>query len=221
MTGQAELQSWCNSCGRTTDHRVTHSDSKELYDAGDSAAEERTLVIQCLGCKEPAIRREIWHFDRTPDPSNAGGQIVNEQYQPPRRWWRVPEWLDRLDPDLRDIIAEVYSATNDDQFRLLAMGVRTTLDYVMVKIVGDVGSFEEKLNAMVAAGHLSSKQSEMLATVIDAASAAAHRGFKPNRELLKEMMAATESVIRDHYLTSPMLKQMKTLVPPRPPRKRP
>jgi hypothetical protein len=41
------------------------------------------------------------------------------------------------------------------------------------------------------------KQKDMLDTVIDAGSAAAHRGFKPNRSLLQEMVITMETIIRD------------------------
>jgi hypothetical protein len=128
--------------------------------------------------------------------------------------------LEQVAPEIADILSEIYLATNDNQVRLLAMGVRTALDNVMTQIVGDVGDFPTKLRAMVNASHLSQRQSEMLETVIDAGSATAHRGFKPPRDLLHEMINIMETVIRDHYLTGPMLKNMKAIVPPRPPRVR-
>jgi hypothetical protein len=90
----------------------------------------------------------------------------------------------------------------------------------MNNIVGDVGGFEAKLNEMVKQNYLSPNQRNMLATVVDAGSAAAHRGFKPERTLLEEMLATMESVIRDHYVTGPALRRMQALVPPRPPRRR-
>jgi hypothetical protein len=98
------------------------------------------------------------------------------------------------------------------------MGVRTALDYVMIQIIGDVGGFENKLGEMVAQGHITEKQKKNLSTVIDAASAAAHRGFKPNRDLLEEMVSTMEGIIRDNYVTGPMLQTLTTLIPPRPPR---
>ncbi len=79
-----------------------------------------------------------------------------------------------------------------------------------------MGSFSAKLNEMVKRGHLTSTQKDNLETVIDAGSASAHRGFRPSQDLLDEMLAVMESVIRDHYITGPMLKTAKTLIPPRP-----
>jgi Domain of unknown function (DUF4145) len=119
-------------------------------------------------------------------------------------------------PELKTLLDEIYSATNDRQFRLLAMGVRTALDYVMMHIVGDLGSFEKKLSAMVERGHLSEDRKQMLEIVIDAGSAAAHRGFKPPRQLLLHMVSAMEDLICGHYITSPMLQQLRQHIPPRP-----
>ena len=89
----------------------------------------------------------------------------------------------------------------------------------MTYIVGDLGSFERKLDAMVAQGHLSKDRKEMLSTVIEAGSAAAHRGFKPPRDLLEHMVTAMEDVIGGHYITGPMLQQLRQHIPPRPSRR--
>ena len=63
--------------------------------------------------------------------------------------------------NIYNLLVEVYSAANDEQFRLLAMGVRAVLDHVMTRIVGDIGGFERKLAEMVTKEHLSSRQKEM------------------------------------------------------------
>jgi hypothetical protein len=135
-------------------------------------------------------------------------------------WRRAPDWLKEIestDPDLKGILDEVYSATNDKQVRLLSMGVRSALDYVMTKIIGkDIGSFERKLNEMVEQGHLTERQKVNLNVVIDAGSASTHRSFRPPRQLLEEMVTMMENIIRDHYITGPMLTTAKTLIPPRP-----
>jgi hypothetical protein len=142
------------------------------------------------------------------------------EYEPSRLWRRPPDWITYLlahDPDLKGLLDEVYSATNDKQVRLLSMGVRAALDHVMTKILGaDMGSFPAKLDEMVRRNHITSKQRENLAIVIDAGSASTHRGFRPPRQLLDEMLAVMESIIRDHYITGPMLMTAKTLIPPKP-----
>jgi hypothetical protein len=66
--------------------------------------------------------------------------------------------------------------------------------------------------------HLTTTQKEILATVIDVGSASSHRGFRPPRELLQEMMSELEAIIRRHYISEPMFKTARELIPPRPPR---
>jgi len=224
MAEELALKSLCNLCGRETEHDVIHREVLKEYEYPDAEADERLVVVRCRGCKDLAIRHESWWFDRTPDESNEGARRTELSYSPPRTWRRPPEWLSQLEqiaPDLKELLDEVYSAANDHQFRLLAMGVRAVVDNAMVQIVGDIGGFKAKLDEMIARDHLTKQQGDILETVIDAGSAAAHRGFKPPQELLLEMVITMESIIRDHFLTGPMLKAMKTLIPPRPPRQKP
>jgi len=139
-----------------------------------------------------------------------------------RGYGRVPDWLATVtetDPDLKGLLDEVYSAANDEQSRLLSMGVRTVLDHVMIRMLGgDFGSFADKLEMMAEQGHVTETQRQDLMIVIDVGSASSHRSFKPPRELLKEMLHVMESIIRRHYVTGPMLATAKQLIPPRPPR---
>jgi len=218
-------RTWCNSCFSETEHDVVHGEETVAAQADGSRSPAETTVLRCRGCRSFVLRRE------TPPPhiGTEGGdesdRVTETTYQPPRLWRRPPEWLAKLDVhgentlELKALLAEVYSATNDQQFRLLAMGVRAALDNVMTYIVGDLGSFERKLDAMVAQGHLSKDRKEMLSTVIEAGSAAAHRGFKPPRDLLEHMVTAMEDVIGGHYITGPMLQQLRQHIPPRPSRR--
>lgn len=87
----------------------------------------------------------------------------------------------------------------------------------MTRILGgDAGGFEAKLDEMVKQDHLTPKQRENLAIVIDAGSASTHRGFRPPRQLVEEMVIVMENVVREHYVTGPMLKTAKIQIPPRP-----
>ncbi|MEK9285682.1 DUF4145 domain-containing protein [Bradyrhizobium sp. ISRA442] len=169
------------------------------------------------------MRIEDWYFDGVPEEGNEP-TLTEVTFRPPRAWAWPPEWLDALetlDNDLFGLLKEVYSAANDEQVRLLSMGTRTALDHLMNTVLGgDLGPFEKKLGEMVAQGHITGKQKEALEIVIDAGSASSHRAFKPPRQLIQAMLATMEGLIRDHYITGPMLKTAASLIPPRPPRKK-
>lgn len=218
MTGQI-LRSFCNVCSHETDHDVVFQDGSISEGPNGEVAESRILTVKCRGCGDQAIRQEQWYFDGVPDPGNEN-TLVGVTYKPPRLWRRAPGWLaslDEIDPDLKGLLDEVYSATNDHQVRLLSMGVRSVLDHVMNRILEqDVGTFRNKLTQMVARGHLTEKQRDNLEIVIDAGSASTHRGFKPPRQLVEEMVIVMEGIVREHYITGPMLNTARMLIPPRP-----
>lgn len=216
VTGLAPRPSWCNSCLRETQHVVLHAERHTQTEGEWGTFETLYLVVQCGGCHTTGMREEL-----TSDLFDPGE--VQITYCPSRLWARPPGWLRDIeahDPGLHALLLEVYSATNDRQLRLLSMGVRTVLDYVMGKIVEDVGGFESRLDAMVQRQHLTPKQRDMLRVVIEAGSAAAHRGYKPPLDLLEQMLLVMETIVRDHYVTGPMLTSAMTVIPPRPPRGR-
>ncbi|MBN9007421.1 MAG: hypothetical protein J0H40_18650 [Rhizobiales bacterium] len=216
-------QSPCNVCGRDTDHDIVWQDNtaKEIPDG--SATGVKTLALRCRGCGDCSLCEEEWYHDGLPYEGNES-TITSTRFKPPRLWRRTPDWLERIestDPELFDILVEIYSAANPQQVRLLSVGVRTALDHLMIKMLGgDFGSFEQKLDEMVTTGHLTSSQRDDLAIVVDAGSASSHRGFKPPRELLEGMLMVMEGLVRDYYVTGPMLKTAKASIPPKPPRQR-
>jgi len=202
------LQSLCNCCAQETAHDILCS---EVIRVGV----ERSYIV-CCGCKANAIREEHKNII---DAQEA----VEIIYKPPRLWVYPPKWLyqlETLDPQLFGLLEEVYLSANGSQSRLLAMGVRAALDHTMLKIIGDKGGFEQKLDEMVKQKHLSERQKDSLSIVIDCGSAAAHRGFKPARDLLQQMVAMMEAIIRDHYITGPMLQTLQNTIPPKPPRQK-
>lgn len=98
------------------------------------------------------------------------------------------------------------------------MGVRTVVDFIMRAEIGDQGTFEQKLDRLVADGLIGTRQRETLAVVVDAGSAAGHRGFRPANELIDAMLDTIETILHQLYIVGPMLQTMKTAIPPRPPR---
>jgi len=206
------FQCHCNACGRTTEHDETEINSFTDEDAGGEEVHRIISAVLCRGCKSTAICEKV---------VDGVGNVVQYLYKPPRLWVQKPKWVDDLetiDSNIYGLLVEVYSAANDEQFRLLAMGVRAILDQAMTQIVGDIGGFEQKLDAMVTKNHIAANHKEMLSIVIDAGSAAAHRGFKPPQPLLMQMISVMEVIIKQHYITGPMLDTLKATIPPRPPR---
>jgi hypothetical protein len=83
--------------------------------------------------------------------------------------------------------------------------------------IGDQGTFEQKLQRLLDDGLISAKQKDTLFVVVDAGSAAGHRGFKPAIALIDAMLDTTELILQQRYISEPMLEALKTAIPPRPP----
>ena len=173
----------CNNCACETKHerkhQITHEDTTHLYDEESGEVEVDTWrlveneLFECRGCEEVTLRRSERSMAIHPDE-------VSVTYFPPRVWRRLPEWLTQVDDaDVKGLVNEVYAALQADSRRLAMMGCRAILDRMMVKAVGDVGSFEEKLDKMVAQQLLSKPDRDALDAAIDAGSASAHRGGSP------------------------------------------
>jgi hypothetical protein len=176
QTPPGEILQWCNTCFRETQHDIRAQDALAAESGNAAATRRTTLVLRCRGCGSWSIRTDI-----------AGPDGTFSEREPPRQWRRPPEWLPHLaaiDADLGSLLEEVYIAANSRQLRLLSMGVRAALDHTMVRMIGDVGPFEKKLEEMQAKGYLSPRQHEMLAMVIDVGSATMHRGYRPPEDLL-------------------------------------
>ena len=208
-------QAWCNSCGRETQHKIIHTEEYPAENKETVTQTRKIDVLHCRGCKEFSIREEI--SELILGSKNTQSQI---SYAPPRLWRQPPTWLVELhliDPDLKGLLEEVYLATNDRQSRLLSMGVRAVLDRLMTLVLnGDVGNFQIKLDEMVKMGKLTPNQADNLKIVIDAGSASSHRGYNPPRTLIEEMVIVMENLVREYYVTGPMLKTARQKIPPRP-----
>lgn len=213
----------CNNCGCETKHErkhhITHQDVTHVYDEDSREVEVDTwrhvenALYECLGCEDVTLRRseQTWLMD--PDEESV-------TYFPPRVWRRLPEWLTQVDDaDIKGLFNEVYAALQADSRRLATMGCRAVLDRIMVKAVGDVGGFEQKLDRMVAEQLLSKPDRDALDAAIDAGSASAHRGYSPTALALEHVVSIVEHLVHASLLPSAANEVRKT-TPPRPPRPR-
>ncbi|MHB0974185.1 MAG: DUF4145 domain-containing protein [Thiobacillus sp.] len=143
-----------------------------------------------------------------------------ESQRPPSGFQRqMPDWFDQLPESPRDLLIEIYTALAQDLRALPAMGVRAVIDVVCVTLVGDGGSFENKLNLLKGHGHISDVERAILSAAIDAGSASAHRGYVPSREDLTTLLDIVEHLLQAQYILPDAVERMKSNTPSRPARK--
>jgi hypothetical protein len=206
----------CERCRCETRHEILHEHKKTGEDEESGIWWSTTdETLRCAGCHTVSLRRtKLFSEDTEP----TGEPIPDITCYPTPTPRHRPEWVDQLNEELAGLLEEIYEARRKPMVRLIAMGVRAVVDAVMNAELGDVGGFEEKLEALVDKGLISIKQRELLAVVVDAGSAAGHRGFAPQIALIDGMIDAIENLLHQHYIIEPMVEQQKRTIPPRPPR---
>ena len=110
-------------------------------------------------------------------------------------------WSFNLPEEEMLLFWEILSAWEKNLYVLALSGIRTMIDRYMVRKVGDIGNFQTKLENLLKQGHVNKTQYELLGTAIEAGNAAAHRGFRPEKEMLSDLLKVVEDIIALEYKT--------------------
>ncbi|MEO6853319.1 MAG: DUF4145 domain-containing protein [Rhodoferax sp.] len=172
-------------------------------------------TIQCRGCDDVKMRLV------------EGGSHSDEtiSYYPPATFRRKPKWMgelllesimDGIHKTLVELLSEVYKAMQNGMPRLAAMGVRALLESVMTDKVGDKGTFAQNLDAFATEGHISNRQKERIAKVLDAGSAVIHRAHLPTTNDVIAMVDLAENLIESIYFHDAQIDEVAKTVPARP-----
>jgi hypothetical protein len=214
----------CPQCGPHRKADVVASHVERFLSKEDPVSTMDTYnILKCRGCEHIYMQREFVLFDNS---KNGHCPITGEMLSVVSRdttYWpapvrrKRPNWLKQLEDDpLRDLLHEVYGALDADHDVLAAIGARTALDRAMV-LSGATESFGfgRKLDELRHQGFISSHEQEILETLTDAGSAAAHRGWKPDQKMLATIMDGTESFLHKAFILGKAVDAIKNNVPPK------
>jgi Domain of unknown function (DUF4145) len=182
------VKAHCNSCLKETKHNLVAekktSWSIEDFGGADIQQDDSYQIVMCCGCDTVRFRQVTTGTEIYDEEGNFVEEIT---YFPAAVSRRKPEWLrdflPRVDEDIGSLLNELYVAIHEDLRVIAGNGIRTILDMVMTKKVGDVGDFPAKLSAVEAAGLISKSNREFLEVIIDAGSASAHRDSSRHRRI--------------------------------------
>lgn len=208
----------CPSCGpnRTAAVRGQHrKESSEEVDGGRNSVEfsETYSILQCAGCDEIYCERVLW-CSEWGDPHDPGYETT---YWPSTVSRKPPSWIDgAIDEDMHRILVEVYGALNNEMPILAAIGIRTAFDRATELLgIDHNANFNKKLDTLVADGRLSSNDRKALAALVDAGSAAAHRGWRPDAAALTTMITILESFLQKEFVSKAGLDSLVSSIPAR------
>jgi hypothetical protein len=204
------IQAPCSRCLGKTRHTVLFEKSKQ--DEQDEECIETSALIECCGCgKLSTAYQRRWTDD--------GG--LDEYFYPAPITRREPPWVFGIgfngvaEEAIGEILTETYQAVANGQRRLAAMGIRAALEQVMIATIGDLRTFDEKLDAFQNAGYISLMQRDEMRATLDVGDAAMHRGHLPSDEDLNLALDIVEGVFAPIYARKEAAQKLAGAVPPR------
>ena len=151
---------------------------------------------------------------------------------PPKR--TTPEWYEKYkhligiyySSSLSFMLGEVYGAYDNNFTVLASTGIRTCFDIVSTSLGIDPNlTFTEKLEKLRDGGHVTEIEKDILAVLVEAGNASAHRGWFPNSEEIRVLLNILENFIENTIIkpleTKILVETAATIkekIPPRPPR---
>jgi hypothetical protein len=200
----------CNSCSRQTKHKLLlrreTTDEDEIEDYGPISWQDTYELLECLGCETVCLKHTNY-FDPTREETVST--------YPPRTARRKPLWLHQTPGQLIQLLQEVYQALDGGSRALALMGARAIIDMVMQDTVGNQGTFSARLDALENAGHIGSRNKDVLRAALEAGSAASHRGFRPSANDLNAVMDIVENLVQSVYHLKKLAESLAAKTPSR------
>jgi len=208
-TDQDEIElSYCRHCGGGRRHTIIAK--KERYWSNDEAqvnGSDTWSILECRGCQNVNFVHTHWFSEDTEYGDEGPEPIVHRDLYPPSPPRPMPEWaselwlsLSRKGVWVAKLHSDIYEALGTGAFSLAAMGTRAIVDFVVTSKVGDAGGFAKKLETMRVKGLITEVEAEIVNAAFDVGSAAAHRGYSPEREDVYLLLDVTETLLRQLYI---------------------
>lgn len=196
-------------------------------------------LLVCQGCSNAFLQIEYHYSEELLDSIGVGDDYF-EDYKPTIETWpsppkrRIPERFEKhgvhifgnYSELLGRMLCEVYEAYEKDLLILASVGIRTCFDIVSTSIgLNPNLTFTKKLEKLRDGGHITEKEKDNLAVLVEAGNASAHRGWSPNSEEVNILLNILENFIENTIIKpieTKMLEEtvatIKEKIPPRPPR---
>lgn len=210
----------CPECKTEVRVDVLHEE-KTSWDDDRVWGSDRYWILRCRGCDRVFFGHGHTFSEDTDevyDPESGQWYFAPTErhtYYPRALKRRQPVWFDwqfKLKCDsISYILIEVYSALDHGLLILGATGIRTAFDAVSLQLnVDSTLSFKEKIEKLRSAQHITGRERDYLQLLVDAGSAAAHRGWNPTSEQITVLMDILEGLIHRSLILPKKADELKT-----------
>lgn len=199
------VKSYCYNCDKETNQEVLFKDIKiaprEIVGRNEEGDESESvwevvgnnwMIQKCLGCEEFNFK----HVTRCM-PSGENDEIF---HFPKKAIRKYPYWIIKLPLPHFHLMHEIYTAVNENLFVLALSGTRTLLDTYIVDKIGDIGTFKQKLDKLISEKFISASKAKVLEAAIEAGNAATHRGYRPDKETLFQILDIVDNLMQSEIV---------------------
>jgi len=221
---EVKIRAPCPKCGgsRKALVRAQHIEKWGDEDVNGSIVSQ---ILECCGCEFVFFRTtEDCSEWGNPEYDSSTGETTWDPETEVTIWpkpnsKKPPAWLAIIghhDQILGRLLAEMYTALDSQLPVLAAIGARTAFDRSS-ELLGIATSlpFAGKLEELLTAGKIGVEEKNILEVLIDAGSAAAHRGWSPEPEELQTMQNVIENFLYRSFVLGDQIKRLRAAVPPR------
>ena len=230
------IRGHCPSCGSGR-HADIKGEHVSRFDDDNLPSETIYRLLVCRGCdaayfqtEEVSLESDDWVCDddgQSVDP--VRGKLVH--YPSPMKRER-PKWADKFLVDrllaefgiseignLWRLFDDIYGCLNASLPIPAAIAIRTTFDKAteFLGITPD-DTFAKKLTALFDLGKICEDERDVLNVLVDAGSAAAHRGWRPEPKELDTLISLIETFLHRTFVLGEAARQLKASVPRKPQR---
>jgi len=161
-------------------------------------------ISECMGCEK--INLNVFMRCSPFEDDVLIHHFPTKDFRP------FPMWITHLNRDSTELLSEIYLSLNAGNIRLPLMGARTLLDLFIVDKIGDVGSFKNKLQKLVDEKYITNSSRELLELALEYGNATIHRGYKPKKEEINDVLDIIENILHAEALTD-KTKELKRSAP--------
>jgi len=166
-------------------------------------------LLQCNGCSTVFYHLNE-HFSEHTSHDYKDGELVETPIDmittyPVFDCIPTPSWIPKLesvDYQLFQIFNEMYAAYKSDHLILASIGLRTIFDRTTeILQIHPSLHLDEKIKQLKTEGFIGETEASILSTVVDAGSAAAHRGWSPMKREFEQLLNSTEHFVQRTVLS--------------------
>lgn len=213
----------CHSCGsKRAEVRASYTNRIDRY---DFSAITQYSILECRGCGEIYFKSCASNSDdhvENVNPETGETELQDVEtvtFWPPSCDRLPPGWsvkIDDVDTNLALLYDDVYTALRSNLRVLSAIEMRTVFDRASKLLGIDTKiTFKNKLKSLKDNGYITDSDQKALHSLVDAGSAAAHRGWRPKPESLDQMMDILEIFLQRAFFQANIGTELENEIPKR------